>query len=342
MKDKIKFGIFADLHVDIMHDTEERLREFLDVARKENVDFIIQLGDFCYPDEGRRCDCKDENLPVNLKNALTHPTYANKDLIKSLYRNFEKPSYHVIGNHDCDMCSKKQILDYHEASYYAYYSFDVGNFHFIVLDANYFMEDGEYYSYEHGNYFDYNPGKKRTLPYLPPHELEWLKAELDSTDKPSILFSHQSLRKNAMRAIINTEEFQNAIKNRRSRVLACFNGHTHLDGAKKDDGIWYMHLNSMSNHWLGTDYATLLRYDSETDEKYPDIRHVAPYSKALFAIMELDKDGITVKGRSGKFIGKTPEELGFYEKKRGKELIEKSEPLATAGIEDRYLSFSDN
>ena len=32
----VKFGIFADLHVDIMHDCEDRLRVFLDAARAEH------------------------------------------------------------------------------------------------------------------------------------------------------------------------------------------------------------------------------------------------------------------------------------------------------------------
>ena len=46
----VKFGVMADLHVDIMPECEERLAAFLDACRKEDVDFIVQLGDFCYPD----------------------------------------------------------------------------------------------------------------------------------------------------------------------------------------------------------------------------------------------------------------------------------------------------
>ena len=341
MKKSLKFGIFADLHVDIIHDTDDRLKVFLKEARNENVDFIIQLGDFCYPDENKICICKTENLPVNLKNALTTPSYANKDLIRSLYKDFEKPSYHVIGNHDCDMCSKKQILEYHDAKYGPFYSFDFGDFHFVVLDANYFMEDGEYYSYENGNYFDKNPGKTRTLPYIPPHELDWLKADLDSTDKPSVIFSHQSLCENTSRAILHADVFRSIIKNRKSPVLICFNGHTHLDGARMNDGVWYMHVNSMSNHWLGSEHSCLERYSPEIDEKFPDIRHVAPYSDSLFAIVEIDESGARIKGRRGKFVGTKPEQLGYYEK-RGKELIEKSEPLASPIIEDKYLPFAIN
>ena len=339
MGDKVKFGMFTDLHVDIMHDTEDRLREALEAMSSEGVDFVIQLGDFCYPDEGKKCICKPENLPVNLKNALEQPSLSDKDDIRGLYRNFEKPSYHVIGNHDCDMCSKRQVLDYHGVEGEAYYSFDVGDFHFVVLDANYFMEDGEYFSYENGNYFDKSPGKIRTLPYLSQKELDWLKSDLDSTDKKTVIFSHQSLREKAFRSILNAKDFRAIIKSCKSRVVACFSGHTHLDGAALEDGVWYMHVNSMSNHWLGESYPSLGRYGSEIDEKYPDIRHVAPYSKPLFAIIEIDKDGAKIKGREAEIVGRTPEELGFYDDKRGRALIEMGEPLVTAKIEDRFLPF---
>ena len=339
MKETVKFGVFTDLHVDIMHDTEERLKVFLEAAKREGVDFVIQLGDFCYPDEGRKCICKPENLPINLKNALEQPSLADKDAIRGMYRNFEKPSYHVVGNHDCDMCSKRPVLDYHGVEGEAYYSFDVGDFHFVVLDANYFMEDGDYFSYENGNYFDKTPGKTRTLPYLPPEELDWLKTDLDGTDKKTVIFSHQSLREKAFRSILNAKDFRAIIKSCKSRVVACFSGHTHLDGAALEDGVWYMHLNSMSNHWLGECFPCLGRYGNEVDEKYPDIRHVAPYSKPLFAIIELNEDGAKIEGREAEIVGKTPEELDFYADKRGRALIDMGEPLVTAKIEDRFLSF---
>ena len=65
----VKFGIFADLHVDIMHDAQTRLEAFLSACSKEDVDFIIHLGDFCYP-ESRKVLCKPENMPINIKNAI--------------------------------------------------------------------------------------------------------------------------------------------------------------------------------------------------------------------------------------------------------------------------------
>ena len=339
MKKSVKFGIFADLHVDIMHDTEARLKEFLAAAKRENVDFIIQLGDFCYPDEDRKCICQPEKRPENIVVALEHPTYADKESIRRMYRDFDVPSYHVIGNHDCDMCSKRQILDYYSADYEPYYSFDVGGFHFIVLDPNYYKKDGEYVSYENGNYFDESYHKVRVLPYLPPQQLDWLKKELDSTDKPSVIFSNQSLCENTDGAILNAAEFHEAIKNRRSRVVASFNGHSHIDSKRKIDGVWYMHINSMSNYWLGEPYTTLCRYDKETDEKYPNVRYVAPYTNPVYAIIELDECGARIKGTEGEFVGKTPAELGFYEKNDGIRLMKMGESPVSPGIEDCYLSF---
>ena len=340
MMGSVKFGIFADLHVDIMHDGEERLRVFLNAARREQVDFVIQLGDFCYPDENRRNDCPPEYRPVNVKNALLFKTYSDKDEIRRMYRDFEKPSYHVIGNHDCDMCSKEQLLTYHSMKK-AYYSFDVGEYHFIVLDTNYFMENGEYHSYEYGNYFDESGDKVRTLPYLPPFEIEWLKKDLDSTEKPSVIFSHQSLRKGAMRSILNSDAFKEAISNRRSKVVLCFNGHTHLDGVALEDGIYYMHLNSMSNHWMGEEFSCFGRYGRDIDEKYPNIKYVAPYSDPLFAIVELDGGGAKITGKRANIVGKTPDELDYYKSGRGLTLINTGEPRVSAAIEDIYLSFDN-
>lgn len=45
----IRFGIFTDLHHDPMHDGQERLNTFIHKMNEENVNFIIQLGDFCHP-----------------------------------------------------------------------------------------------------------------------------------------------------------------------------------------------------------------------------------------------------------------------------------------------------
>lgn len=42
----LKFAIVSDLHASAMPDGKERVQAVVDAANKENVDFLIQLGDF--------------------------------------------------------------------------------------------------------------------------------------------------------------------------------------------------------------------------------------------------------------------------------------------------------
>ena len=65
--DKIRFGVMADIHLDIMHDGKRRMNAFLEEMRKQDVDFIIQLGDFTYPEDTSHCDCPVDKMPVNIK-----------------------------------------------------------------------------------------------------------------------------------------------------------------------------------------------------------------------------------------------------------------------------------
>ena len=332
MAQGIKFGVCADLHVDIMHDAKERLADFLTACREADVDFIIQLGDFCYPDANRKCVCHPDTMPVNVKNALTYPTYAEKDEIISMYRNFEKPAYHVIGNHDCDLCTKEQILNYYGVEYGPYYSFDQNGFHFVVLDANYRKDGDAYISYENGNYIGFG----KYLPYLPDEQLRWLEEDLKKTEYPTILFSHQRLT-NEPASIKNHEALRAVIDRAPKGVLMAINGHEHRDTVRKISKTWYYNVNSMANNWLGAKFAHPLRYTEEIDQKYPNIQYTVPYKDSIYAIITVDEKGATINGKQSEFVGKTPEEMGVYEDAGFKEEY-KDGPM-TASVEDRYLPF---
>lgn len=342
MKRKVKFGVFADLHVDIIHDGEERLRIFLDKCRQEDVDFIVQLGDFCYPDDGRKCICEPKNRPINIENSLNVKTYADKDKIIGLFRDFEKPSYHVIGNHDCDMCSKKQILEYYGVDYEPNYSFDIGGFHFVVLDPNYYTMDGVCFSFENGNYFDQSYHHQRVLPVLPQEQLEWLKGDLENTTLPTILFSHQGLTENMPADILNAKEVKAILKNAPAGVLASFNGHSHIDYESCEDDIWFININSMSNQWLDVDFICEARYTKEIDEKYPNIKYTVPYRDSVFAIVTLDDTGIDIKGEKSQFVGITPEEQGLYKEGTWWSRAYKGKVYSSPSIQSRYLPFKRN
>lgn len=288
-----------------MHDCQQRLSTFIEACREADVDFIVELGDFCYPDEGRRCVCKPENRPVNIENALNHPTYADKPAILSLFRDFEKPSYFVIGNHDLDMCSTEQMLSYFGSDHGAYYSFDCGGIHFVALDGNYFYADGAYHHYDNGCYFDHSYDKPPCMPYLPPQELAWLRDDLAHTPYPTVLFSHQCLRQ-----LRNTPDLMEVIRQAPNRVILSANGDLHHDNITRLGDTWFWNVNSMSNCWLDVAYETM-RYTPEIDQKYPNIKYTVPYRDSLFAIVTITDGVIDIRGRQSEFVGPTPAQLGF-------------------------------
>lgn len=313
---QVKFGVFTDLHVDIMHDTQARLQVFLDTCRAENVDFIIQLGDFCYPDDNRKVVCDLQQLPTNIINALTYPTYADKNALIRMFNDFEKPSYHVLGNHDCDMCTKEETLGFLEMQSNSYYSFDCGGFHFIVLDTNYLKtKSGAFWPYENCNYAAaaYDPSLKRE--WVSNEQILWLKDDLSKTNFPSIVFSHATLSKTIapICSIKNCEEIQAVLSASPSGVIACFNGHQHVDICEQESGIWYIIINAMGNLWLGSDYTCENRYGPDIDAKFPNVKYTAPYKDAVFAIVTIDENGISIQGRPSQFVGPAPEALGLYE-----------------------------
>lgn len=332
---EVKFGVFADLHVDIIHDAQHRLEVFLEDCRKENVDFIVQLGDFCYPDS-HKCVCKPEHRPINIQLALQGKNNTDKNAIVSLFRNFEKPSFHVMGNHDCDFCSKKEVLEYYGAEPKTWYSFDLGGFHFVVIDGNYYRCKDAYYSYNCGNYFDC-PFEGGTLPWIPPEELHWLEMDLKDAKYPAVLFSHQRLTE-ADSSVRNADEVKKILEKAPQGVVLALNGHEHLDEAEKVNGTWFYNVNSMSNFWVGTEYKVSGRYGEEIDRKYPNMPYVIPYREPVYSIVTLTMDGARVKGVCSEEVGPTAKEMGINKGNWYCD-IGNLRVDVTASSKDRYLPF---
>ncbi len=281
----IRFGVCADVHRDIMFDAGDRLQYFVDEMNKEKVDFIIQLGDFCFPKE------------------------ENRTFVET-WNSFNGPKYHVLGNHDMDISSKQEIMDFLDMEN-NYYSFDLKGFHFTVLDPNFLIDSNAYIPYEKGNYFAHGS----TRGNLPPEQLEWLKNDLKNSSHPVILFSHQPLSstdstKNVyqVRAILEKANEEAGFK----KVIACFNGHTHTNDCKEINGIQYVQFNSMSYKWLGDKYACPERYSPELNANYPSLKYTAPYKDPLYAIVEIHPgSSISIKGRETSWVFPSPVELGY-------------------------------
>lgn len=46
---RVKFGLVSDVHRDVMPDGVDRIRRFVTAMQEAGADFILQLGDFCWP-----------------------------------------------------------------------------------------------------------------------------------------------------------------------------------------------------------------------------------------------------------------------------------------------------
>lgn len=303
---KVKFAVMADVHLDIARDGERRVDAFLNAAREENVDFVIHLGDFAYPNDTSNIKRPPEELPVNVRNAYECPTKIDKEAILKKYCDFEKPAYHTMGNHDFDFLS----LDGAKKMYgipSGYYSFHLNGWHFIVLDGNYYKdENGNFCHYDCADYF------YRDLPYINPQQLAWLENELASSDEPVVMFSHQALFKYGG-CIKNLSDFEKIISDAKARgkkIRMCLSGHMHVDDLDEIDGTLYYNVTSIFGLWLGSDYQ-YKRYSDKTEAEFPNLRYNIPYSKPVFAIVTLDDEGVSVKGKRGRAVPPGAKKLGW-------------------------------
>ncbi|MHC4328471.1 MAG: metallophosphoesterase family protein, partial [Planctomycetota bacterium] len=151
-----------------------------------------------------------------------------------------------------------------------YYSFDTGGFHFVVLDGNDVKKENR------------APGYPR---FIGAEQLDWLKADLESTDNFTFLFSHQSLENT--RSIENNAEVRVALEDANKaagfqKVVASFSGHHHIDFVKTINNIHYIQINIISYKWVGENHINgwvrnIGMHDSARKSKKPIPGLVIPY-----------------------------------------------------------------
>ena len=221
--DHMRIGLITDLHhadkapAGTRHyrETLRKLSEAANQFEKDRVAFIVELGDLI--------DAAD-SVETELR------------YLKTINSEFEKIStdrHYVLGNHCVDTLTKAEFLDGVEQEQ-SYYSFDRGNFHFVVLDAC-FRSDGEPYGRKNSKWNDAN---------ITAAELEWLQADLKSTSKQTIVFAHQRLD------VSNDHGVKNCLDVRRifeqsGKILTVFQGHSHQNDLKDIGGIHYCTLVAM-------------------------------------------------------------------------------------------------
>lgn len=283
LQDKpVTFAIASDFHAQDVPDGKERIAAFITAAKENKVDFIIELGDFIRLDSA--------SIPY-----------------QNVWDSFTGDKYHVIGNHDLDQYTPEEYVEGRKMPG-RYYSFDRGDFHFIVLDGNNLYDGEKYTHYSKANY--YVDAKKRA--FVDPEQMAWLKKDLEATDKKCIIFTHQSIEKfmgnkEAVRQTLEDENKRAGFK----KVVLAFSGHNHSNYTEEINGITYMQMNSASYVWIGEPTQTEKRYPEEINKKYTLLPYSMTYTQPLYAIVELNDQRAKIKGTKAGFVPPTPADMNM-------------------------------
>ena len=219
----LQIGLVTDLHyadkppAGTRHyrETPAKLAEAAAEFSKNKPAFLVELGDFI--------DAAD-----SVKTELGYLKKINRD-----FSAICKNRHHVLGNHCVYTLTKKEFLET-VGQKKSYYSFDSGNFHFIVLDSC-FRTDGQPYGRKNFEWTD---------PNIPKAELDWLRADLKSTSKKTVVFAHQRLDVSSVYGVKNAPAVRKILEDSK-QVVAVFQGHSHENDHKEIGGIHYCTLVAM-------------------------------------------------------------------------------------------------
>jgi 3',5'-cyclic AMP phosphodiesterase CpdA len=237
--ESLRIGIVTDVHA---HDTDspgelkvmtnyaERLTAFVDAMNAWPANAVIELGDLV---NGAFVLAADYGDPTRIATIL--------DDAVALISELECPTHYVLGNHDLYDLSKDEFLAA-VGREEKYYSFDLGGFHFVILDAEYSDPAGD----------DYDHVFMRVKCRIPSHELDWLREDLAQTDLPTVVCVHQPFDSEfdtfaGGPAVVNNAEVRQLLSES-GVVVAVFQGHDHENRHAEIDGIHYVTFEAMVDH----------------------------------------------------------------------------------------------
>jgi alkaline phosphatase len=219
----VRVGMVTDLHYadkpanGTRHYRESlaKLAEAAEQFNKDKADVVVELGDFV--------------------DAAATPA-VELEYLKSVHKVFttiKSPKHYVLGNHCVDTLTKQEFLD-GVGQKESYYSFDVANTHFVVLDGC-FRADGKPYGRKNSRWDDAN---------LPAAQVDWLRDDLKATEKKVIVFVHQRLDDIKQYAVKNAADVRKVLE-QSGKVRAVFQGHSHANAYQEIAGIHYCTLVAM-------------------------------------------------------------------------------------------------
>lgn len=209
----------TDIH--ITPQAASAVREFVVRANGLEPAFVASTGDLVF----------DVCYYTNLADTLEEVEGAF-DLYREAMSGLAAPLFNAIGNHDCACALDPSLPEYYKGAYQKHfgplwYSFNYGEWHFVVLDGN----------------------SPEPLPtnWLSEEELAWLARDLalQPKDRPILLFSHQPLF-----FCRNYEKLLEVVSG--YNVKAALAGHEHATYTR-EAGITNIVTGALSGRWWGDD-----------------------------------------------------------------------------------------
>ncbi|MCC9606051.1 metallophosphoesterase [Blastopirellula sp. JC732] len=219
----LRVGLITDLHhadkppagTRYYRETLGKLMEASDKLSAAKLDMMVELGDLI-------------DAASDVETELGY--------LKTVNDEFQKicgDRHYVLGNHCVDTLTKAEFLGA-VGKEESYYSFDRGNWHFVVLDSC-FTSEGKHYQRKNFVWTDAN---------VPQKELKWLADDLAANDKPTVVFAHQRLDNAGSHMVRNAADVRTILELSKN-VKAVFQGHSHKNDYQQLDGIHYCTLVAM-------------------------------------------------------------------------------------------------
>lgn len=219
----LKFGLVTDLHyadkatAGSRHYREStaKLQEAIKSFDKPEIKFVVELGDL-----------------IDAAESVEEET-AYLKTINSILTSLSCDMHYVLGNHCVTTLTKPEFLG-EVGQQESFYSFDVGGYHFVILDAC-FRSDGEAYGRNNFKWTDAN---------IPQSQIDWLRKDLQSTKFSTIVFAHQRLDVCGNHSVKNAASVRQVLEESK-KVLAVFQGHSHKNSYQEINEIHYCVLTAM-------------------------------------------------------------------------------------------------
>lgn len=256
----MKFAILTDIHLGPNASYKGVLRKLNKDVKVFLKEFIDEMNDNVKPSFVIVLgDLIEDDNETKDKNNI-------KYIVETL-KKIECPVHYVAWNHDVINISEDDLVELFNQEN-LYYSFDKWDYHFITLFSK-VSED-------------------RTI-WITEEQKEWLKNDLDATNKKCIVFVHHSL---ADQNLIGNPWFENrpenclianrteirSILSSSEKIISVFNGHLHWNKHDIHDNIPYFTVQSLTENeddkWIASEAYWIVeiiedKIDVEIKGNYP-------------------------------------------------------------------------